>query len=108
MRRKPKLLPDIHEYLETADTSKAVSARGLEDLVMKIRAKTALPPEICSALVANFFQEIRNSMLRGDIVCIRGLGQFLISSPQTRSNKKRVFAKFKAYRSLKKGMNAEP
>ena len=31
------LLPDIYDYLETANNSKTVSAKGLDDIVLKVR-----------------------------------------------------------------------
>lgn len=98
-------LSDINTYLETADNSKSVSSRGLDDFVLKICTKTGLKKNISSVIVAMFFNEIRNSMLRGDVVTIRDLGKFFISSPNTSKNKTRVFAKFKPYKKLLKRMN---
>lgn len=97
-------LPDIHDYLESINTSKSVSAKGLEDLVFRVRAKTGLNTDICTAIVSLFFHEIRNSMLKGDIVTIRGLGKLYVSSPKHK-NKKRVFPKFKPYKKLIRRMN---
>lgn len=99
------LLPDIHEYLETADTRKAVSSKGLEEMVYRICSRTGLDKAIAATIVSMFFHEIRNSMLRGDEVALRGLGKFLVSSPRNTQNKKRVFAKFKTYRKFKKKLN---
>lgn len=98
-------LPNIHEYLETANTQRAVSAKGLDEMVYRICARTGLDESICATIVSMFFHEIRNSMLRGDRVTIRGLGKFLISSPRNTKNKVRVFPKFKAYRKFKKRLN---
>ena len=98
------LLPNIDEYLENVDTVRSVSSKGLEELVFKVRAKTGLDIEVCEAIVAGFFQEIRNTILRGDIVKINGLGRFFVAGPCS-GNKERVFPKFITSKTLKKAMN---
>ena len=103
--KKSNFLPDIHAFLETIKSNKDVSTRGLEEIIFRVRSKTGLNVEICETIVNMFFNELRNSMLRGDIVTIRGLGKFYISSPICSKNKERVFPKFKPYKKLIKRMN---
>ncbi len=98
-------LPDIEEYLENVNNSKAVSSKGLEEVALRVRARTGLDIRICRTIIGSLFGEIRNAMLRGDIVKIRGLGKFFMSSPLYSSNKERVFPKFKPYKKLIKRMN---
>lgn len=105
MAKLPKLLPGIEEYLESIDNKKSVTAKGLEDFVIQVQIKTGLNQQISTTIVKAFFQEIRNSMLRGDIVTIRGLGKFYISSPKSTKNKERVFPVFKPYKQLIKKLN---
>lgn len=96
----PKLLPGIEEYLETVDNKKSVSSRGLEEFVVQVQLKTGLDKQTSKVIVQAFFQEVRNSMLRGDTVTLRGLGKFFISSPRSAKNKERVFPVFKPYNQL--------
>ena len=100
----PKFYPDIHEYLETIQNKKSVSAKDLDDMVLHVRAKTGLSREICSEIVGYFFQEMRNTMLRGDQVTLRGLGKLYIVSPRTGS-KRKVFTKFEPYNKLLNKIN---
>jgi len=99
-----KFYPDIHEYLETVENRKSVSAKGLEETALKVRAATGLDNDVSSDIVKHFYQEIRNSMLRGDAVVLRGLGKFFISSPRS-GNKAKVFPKFEPYDNLLDGLN---
>lgn len=96
--------PDIYQYLETLQNSKSVSIKGLDDIVAKVRAQTGLSQETCAEIVRLFFQEMRNSMLRGDIVTIRGLGKLYINAP-VNGSKKKVFPKFAPYGKLLKMAN---
>lgn len=100
-----KFLPGIEEYLETADNKKSVSSKGLEEMVAQIQIKTGLDQKTSSTIVEMFFQEIRNSILRGETVTIRGLGKFFISSPNSSNNKRRVFPVFKPYKKLINDLN---
>lgn len=100
-----KLLPGIQDYLESVTDKKSVSSQGLDELIYRICAKTGLKKEISALLVSLLFSEIRNAMLRGDIVSIRELGNFYIKSPSNSKNKIRVFPKFKPYKNLLKRMN---
>ena len=100
----PDFFPDIHEYLETVQNKKAVSAKDLDEMVLKVRAQTGLSHDICSEIVKYFFQEMRNAMLRGDQVTLRGLGKMYIASPRTGSRKK-IFPKFEPYDKLLSKVN---
>jgi nucleoid DNA-binding protein len=88
------LLPDIDEYLDSIDNGVPVSILGLEDIVKTITAQTALTEEQSKVVLRLFFQEIRNSILRGDRVCLSKLGNFHVAGPATTGNKRKVFAKF--------------
>jgi nucleoid DNA-binding protein len=78
----PEFYPDIHDYLENADNSKSVKINHLDDIVLKVRAHTGLSEEAANIVVKRFFQEIRNAMLRGEIVIFRGFGKFFVLSPK--------------------------
>lgn len=95
----PNFYPDIYEYLETVHNQKSVSAKDLDEMVLKIRAQTGLSRDICSEIVKYFFQEMRNTMLRGDQVVLRGLGKLYIASPRAGSRRK-IFTKFEPYNKL--------
>ena len=98
-------LPGIEEYLETANNKKSVSSKGLEEIICQIQIKTGLDYKTSASVLEMFFQEIRNSMLRGEIVTIRSLGKFFVSSPLSSNNKRRVFPVFKPYKKLIKKLN---
>ena len=101
----PKLLPGIEEYLETVDNKKSITAQGLEEFVTQVQLKTGLDKATSKIVVQAFFQEIRNSMLRGDVVTLRRLGKFFVSSPRNSKNKERVFPVFKPYNQLIRKLN---
>ena len=96
--------PDIHEYLEGVQNKKSVTVKDLDEMVLKVRAETGLPRELCSEIVKHCFQEMRNDMLRGEQVTLRGLGRLYIASPKTGS-KKKVFPKFEPYDKLLRKIN---
>jgi len=94
------LYEDIFEYLESANNSRSVNLKGLDELVYKVHASTDLSKEASAIVVKLFFQEIRNIMLRGECVVLRDVGKFYISSPKCSGNKKQIFPKFKPYQKL--------
>lgn len=98
-------LPGIEEYLETVENKKSVSSRDLEDFIIQVQIQTGLNTHTSTAIVKAFFSEIRNSMLRGDIVVLRDLGKFFISSPRNSKNKERVFPVFKPYKKMIRRLN---
>ena len=91
----PEFYPDIYDYLENADNSKSVDVRYLDDLILKVRAHTGLSEDAAKIVVTRFFQEIRNGMLRGDVVTLRSFGKFYVLSPQVTGSKKKILPKFK-------------
>lgn len=101
---KEDLLPDIEEYLKSVDDNIPVSISGLEFLVAKVVANTGLPEETCKILVREIFQQIRNEVLDGNCVVIKGLGKFFITH---KNNKKKMFIKFKTFKKLKNRLNDE-
>lgn len=104
---KIDFLPDISQYLEQIDNSKSVSSKGLEELMYKINASTGIGAATSSVIIKLFFQEVRNAILRGDLVVLGGFGKFFLATPQNTKNKKRIFPKFKPYKKLIKKMNHE-
>jgi len=100
----PEFYPDIHEYLEGVQDKKSISIQNMDEMVLKVRAETGLPQDICSEIVKHYFQEMRNAMLRGDQVTIRGLGRLSIASPRAGS-KRKVFSKFEPFDKLLSKVN---
>ena len=91
----PELYDDIYEYLGSQDNIRSVTAKGLEEYIHKVCAHTKLDLKEATLITRLFFQEIRNSMLRGDFVLLGSLGKFYISSPRTTGNKKDIRPRFK-------------
>lgn len=94
-----ELPPDIDEYLEQIDDNIPVDSKGLEELILKIRAQTGLEIDSVKIIVQQFFQEIRNQTLKGNSVVIKSFGKLYISSPKN-GNKKKVFVKFTPFSNL--------
>lgn len=105
MSSESKYLPDIEDYLESIDDNLPVSAAGLDYITSKIVLKTGISEEIAEILVKLFFQEIRNKLLKNDIIILKGLGRLLVSSPATTNNKKKIFVKFEPTQSLVDKLN---
>jgi len=100
----PEFYPDIYEYLEGVHNKKSVLAKDLDEMILKVRSQTGLPRHICSEIVKHCFQEMRNAMLRGEQVTLRGLGKLYIVSPRTGSRRK-IFPKFEPYNKLLNKVN---
>lgn len=100
-----ELLPDISKYLEQVENTKSVNINGLDEIAYRMRASTGLSKEACMIVLKLFFQEIRNSILRGDVVALYRFGKFFLSTPKTSKNKKRIFPKFKPYQALLSKLN---
>jgi nucleoid DNA-binding protein len=100
--KKPniELLPNIHQYLEQANNNRSVNIENLDEIVYRIHASTGLSLEASEIVLKSFFQEIRNSILRGEVVRLAKLGKFFLSTPKTVKNKKRIFPKFQLYKQL--------
>ena len=105
MKDEFKGLPGIDEYLIGRGHGHPLSIKAVQHLVDQVSARTLLNSDQSKQIVEQFFEVIRSALLAGEIVNIRGLGRFEISSPGISNNKKRVFAKFKPKRSLVKRMN---
>lgn len=95
-------LPDIDDYLESIDDNLPIYINELEEIIENVAANSNLSKEQASIIVREYFQVIRNLMLRGHRVMLRGLGSFLISY---KLNKKRIFPKFIPCSNLKKKLN---
>jgi len=100
----PDFYPDVYDYQNAMTTKDSVNVEGLEFFVLKVKASTGLSYFTSSEMVRLFFQEIRNSMLDGDIVNLNEFGKFFISKPVTQGFS-RAFPKFKAYKELRKRFN---
>ena len=96
----PEFYDDIEKYLESIDNNTHINIKGFENLVYKICAHTGVSHDAASIILSSFFQEIRNAMLRGDIVSMNEFGKFYISSPLNSGNKKKMFPKFKPHKEL--------
>jgi nucleoid DNA-binding protein len=94
-----ELPPDIDEYLEQIDDNIPVDCKGLEELILKIKAQTGLEVDSIKIIVQQLFQEIRNQTLKGNSVIMQSFGKLSISSPET-GNKKKVFVKFTPFSNL--------
>jgi nucleoid DNA-binding protein len=103
--REFKGLPGIEEFLASQGDGCPVEVPEVQHIADALVAFTNLTKEQAQRILALFFQEIRSAMLNGEVVDIRGLGSFLVSSPSTTSNAKKVFAKFQPKRSLVKRLN---
>lgn len=101
------LLPDIHDFLEIDDNQYAVSTEGLEEIVLRLRTKIPLEKDILDQMTAWFFSEIRNSMLRGELVHIRDFGNFFISNSKIKKTykNKKIIPTFKPHKKLLKRLN---
>lgn len=100
-----KGLPGIEEYLSSKGDGCPVEVNELEHITDALVAYCGFTKEQSKRVLSLFFQEIRTSMLNSEVVDIRGLGSFLVSSPATTSNSKKVFAKFQPKRSFLKRLN---
>lgn len=100
-------LPGIEEYLASRGNGCPVDVSELDHVAEAIVAFCGFNKDQAKRILTLFFQEIRNSMLNGELVDIRGFGSFFISSPAVTENTRRVFPKFKAKRSLSRRMNHE-
>jgi nucleoid DNA-binding protein len=100
-----KGLPGIKEYLAARGDNCPVEVQELEHMEDALVAYCALTKDQSQRILSLFFQEVRSSMLNGDVVDIRGLGSFFVSSPATTRNTKKVFPKFQPKQSFLKRLN---
>lgn len=107
MKEEFKGLPGIDDFLAAQGSGHPIEVPELEHIADALVAYTGLTKEQSIRILVLFFQEIRTSMLKGDVVDIRGLGSFFVSSPATTQNTKKVFAKFRPKHSLIKRLNNE-
>jgi len=100
-------LPGIEEYLASRGNGCPIDVSELDHISESLVAYCGFTKEQSRRILALFFQVIRSYMLNGQVVDIRGLGSFFISSPSVTSNSKKIFPKFKVKRSLSKRLNHE-
>lgn len=99
-------LPGIEDYLSSHGDGHPIEVKELDHIIDAVVAYCGVTREQSTRIVSLFFQEIRSSMLSGEVVDIRGLGSFFVSSPTTTNNAKKIFSRFKPKRSLVKRMNS--
>ena len=100
-----KPLPGIDEYLEATGDGSPVACPELQDIEQAIKNETGLSGEAARSILVLFFQEIRTAMLQGKVVDLRMFGKWYISSPKVSGNKRYIFPKFEARKSLLKRMS---
>jgi len=100
-----KGLPGIEEYLASRGNGCPVEVNELEHIADALVAYCGLTKDQSQRILSLFFQEVRTSMLNGEVVDIRGLGSFLVSSPATTRNSKKVFPRFHPKQSFLKRLN---
>ena len=98
-------LPGIEEYLASQGNGCPVDVSELDHISEAIIAYCGFNKDQARRILSLFFQEIRSSMLSGQVVDIRSFGSFFISSPKITSNTKKIFPKFKCKKSLSKRLN---
>lgn len=100
-------LPGIDEYLAARGDGHPIEVKELDHICEALVAYCGFTKEQSVRILSLFFQEIRSAMLKGEVIDIRGLGTFFISSPNTTGNALKVFPKFKAKKILAKRMYNE-
>ena len=100
-------LPGIEDYLASQGNGNPIDVSELDHISEALVAYCGFTKDQSKRILTLFFQEIRAAMLGGDVVDIRGLGSFFISSPNVTSNVERIFPKFKSKRSFLKRLNHE-
>ena len=98
-------LPGIEEFLSGMGDGSPVEVPELDHVGDALVAYCGVTKEQSKRITSLFFQEIRSAMLNGESVDIRGFGTFVISSPLTTDNSRKVFPKFRAKKSLISRMN---
>ena len=93
------------DFIGSIYDGRAVTLDGLDELVFKLHANSNISMDLCKVIIRSFFQEIRTSMLKGDVVSLRGFGSFYVSSPLVTGNKVQVFAKFDPHKGLMDKLN---
>lgn len=98
-------LPGIEEYLASRGNGQPIEVQELKHITDALVAFSNLSEEQANRILVLFFQEIRSSILKGEIVNIRRLGTFLMSSPKITGTKRKIFPKFIPKYSLTKRLN---
>ena len=100
-------LPGITDYLEDRGSAAPVEIPELDHIVEAVVLRTPLAKDQSHQIVSLFFQEIRNSLIRGHVIDIRGFGTMCVSSPAITGNKDKVFVRYEPKRSMKKQLNKD-
>lgn len=102
-----KLLPGIDQYLEQIDDNKPITTEGLEDIIYKVVVHTGLSYTASEIIVKEYFQQIRNELLNGNIINISHVGKIFIACPKNGLSKKRITTLIKPMQKLKKWLKYE-
>ena len=93
----PEYYEDIESYLFNIDNKNAPSIEGIEEILYKITAHSNLSYDDVSLIIRMLLLEMQKILLNGDTVAITGVGNLLVSSPQTSGNKQMIFPCLKNY-----------
>lgn len=96
------LLPDIEYYLQSRKYDRPISLVDIKEIVDEVVTKSILDKDKVEIIIQTLFEEIRNLMLAGEIISLKNLGAFFISSPKVTNNSKTIFPKLNIYKSFKK------
>jgi nucleoid DNA-binding protein len=103
------LYSDIYKYLDDYGAESVSFSEGLEDLIGLVRAHTGISEEKAKIIIDIFIIEIRNAMLRGEIVCLSGFGDLYCYGKHiqkhNRKRKHKIHPLFKASKTLHKKIN---
>lgn len=96
----------VDEHLLNNKKYAPINTDELSDIVAEITAHTGLTKSQAKDVLNLFFHEIRNFLLNGNIVILRGLGRFFIACPKNLT-KHKIFIKFKPINQLIKKINGK-
>lgn len=99
-------ISDIEKYLEQNEHMLPVGIKELGHIVNAVISRTVLNKEVAALIVRLFFIEIRNGIVRGDLIELKGLGRFFLSSPVTSGTSRKIFPKFKPTKIVRDKLNA--
>jgi nucleoid DNA-binding protein len=104
------LYSDIYEYLDDYGTESSSYLDGLEELVGFVRAYLGTDKDKAEIIINSFIIEIKNAMLRGDIVLLKGFGKLYCGGTRLRKGRSKLYhisinPKFKAAKSIYNKLN---
>lgn len=94
---------DFEEFLKSINDNSPINVKKLDKLIYKIKSYTGLDEKFCKIIVQSLFQEIKNEIVRGNVINIRSFGKFFIYFSNKKTNKKIV--KVHLFSKIKKKFN---